>query len=124
MQAMVVDDSKAMRTILRRILEEIGYEDILEAGNGAEALDVLVGVPAPQLVLVDWNMPEMTGIDFVRAARADERFRDTAIVMITTETAVERIEDALAAGANDYVMKPFTKDVLVDRLQFLGIDVG
>lgn len=124
MRAMVVDDSKAMRTILRRLLGECGYDEILEAGNGREALDVLGGNECPELVLVDWNMPEMTGIEFVAAVRQNDAWDGMVLMMITTETAVEKIQEALEAGANEYVMKPFTKEVLLDKLAILDVSHG
>ncbi len=119
MRAMVVDDSKAMRTILRRLLTECGYDEILEAANGLEALDHLAAGGLPELALVDWNMPEMSGIEFVSAVRDNEAWSGVVLMMITTETAVERITEALSAGADEYVMKPFTKEVLLEKLAIL-----
>ncbi len=116
MRAMVVDDSKPMRTILKRLLSECGYAEILEVGTGREALDVM-HAGAPELVLVDWNMPEMSGIEFVSAVRANPEWNDVTLMMITTETAIDKVQEALAAGADEYVMKPFTKEVLFDKLE-------
>jgi two-component system chemotaxis response regulator CheY len=120
MRAMVVDDSKAMRTILKRLLHECGYTDVVEAGNGLEALDVLAAGALPELGLVDWNMPEMTGIELVAAVRANPAYAGMVLMMITTETAIERIQEALDAGADEYVMKPFTKEVLLEKLELLN----
>ena len=124
MRAMVVDDSKAMRTILRRLLAECGYDEILEASNGLEALEQLGTGGLPELALVDWNMPEMSGIEFVSAVRENEAWAGVVLMMITTETAVERITEALSAGADEYVMKPFTKEVLLEKLAILESSRG
>jgi two-component system chemotaxis response regulator CheY len=120
MLALVIDDSRAMRTILGRMLKNLGY-GVEEAGNGREALQRLHNGPRPDLALVDWNMPEMNGIEFVRAVRADSVYRDMRLVMVTTATDVERIRAALEAGADEYVMKPFTADALGEKLELIGI---
>jgi two-component system, chemotaxis family, chemotaxis protein CheY len=120
-KAMIVDDSRAMRMILRRTLTELGYETS-EAANGQEAIDLLAQQgPACPLMLVDWNMPVMSGLDLVKAVRADNRYAAIPLVMVTTETEIDHISQALAAGANEYVMKPFTKDVLEDKLRSMQL---
>ncbi len=119
MRAIVVDDSKAMRTILRRLLEGCGYDQIDEAANGEEGLKVLRQGGRPGLMLVDWNMPVMNGLEFITAVREVPIFNSTVIMMITTETAVERIEQAIAAGADEYLMKPFSREVLLEKLEML-----
>jgi two-component system chemotaxis response regulator CheY len=119
--AMVVDDSKAVRMILTRILREIGF-DACEAANGREALEIIAGRKDPlKLVLADWNMPEMNGLDLLRRVRQDPELSSVAVVMVTTETETEQMATALEAGANEYVMKPFTKEILVDKLRMAGI---
>ncbi|MEZ5352680.1 MAG: response regulator [Bryobacteraceae bacterium] len=121
--AMVVDDSRAIRTILSRTLGELGWS-VRQARNGREALEVLEqgDHPTPvSLILVDWNMPEMNGIDFVRNVRAQERYRQTRLMMVTTETQVEQMAAALEAGADEYVMKPFTPEVIEEKLRVLGL---
>lgn len=119
--AMVVDDSRAMRMILRKTLNELGY-GVAEAGSGTDALSLLDRQPAPpSLLLVDWNMPEMNGLEFVKKVRADPRYGSVAIIMVTTETEMEQMTEALDAGANEYVMKPFTKDVLEGKLRIAGL---
>jgi two-component system chemotaxis response regulator CheY len=122
--AMVVDDSRAIRTILSRALGELGWR-VLEAKNGQHALEVLAGSEsqpaAVSLILVDWNMPEMNGIDFVRRIRTEQRYASTRLMMVTTETQVEQMMAALEAGANEYVMKPFTKEVIEEKLRVLGL---
>ena len=120
MKALVVDDSKAMRSILRRILKDLGFE-VFEAANGQEGLERLAKAGAPDLALVDWNMPEMNGLEFVRAVRSDPAYNNLRLMMVTTETETERVAAALEAGANEYIMKPFPKDALIEKLAMLGI---
>jgi|SRR5262245_61481430 two-component system chemotaxis response regulator CheY len=121
MRALVIDDSRAMRAILRKILKEIGFE-VTEAGHGKEGLERLKQIEAPQLALVDWNMPEMNGLEFVRAVRADHAYDAMRVMMVTPESAVSAVTCALEAGANEYVMKPFTKNVILEKLALLGIE--
>jgi two-component system chemotaxis response regulator CheY len=118
---MVIDDSKATRMILGRMLQELGVE-VAHAANGREALDQLDGRPEPELFLVDWNMPEMTGIEFVRAVRRPPYSSAARIVMVTTETEGAQMVRALEAGADEYVMKPFTKETISSKLKLLGIE--
>ena len=120
MQALVVDDSKAMRTILKRIVTECGYNEVFDAGDGLEAFELVRAGLHPTLVLADCNMPEMNGIEFVAALRSLPGYSDVTVVMVTTETSLERVEMALEAGADEYVMKPFTKDVLLSKLALVG----
>jgi two-component system, chemotaxis family, chemotaxis protein CheY len=120
MRALVVDDSRAMRTILSKTLQEAGFADIAQAQHGREGFEYLTGHPDTQLALVDWNMPEMTGIQMVEAVRKDSALNGVKIMMVTTETEVAHMQMALDAGANEYVMKPFTKDVIVEKLRLLG----
>jgi len=120
-KAMVVDDSRAIRLILSRILLEVGYE-VRAAGNGKEALAVLEEEPcAFSLILVDWNMPEMNGLDFVRQVRSEPCFSAVTLMMVTTETEVDQMVKALEEGANEYVMKPFTKEIIAEKLRLLGM---
>lgn len=117
-QALVVDDSKAVRMIVSRQLVEMGYQ-VASAGDGAEALPLLH--ESISLVLVDWNMPRLNGLEFVKRLRADPRYASVKVVMVTTETEVEQMVKALEAGADEYVMKPFTKEILADKLRMLGL---
>jgi two-component system, chemotaxis family, chemotaxis protein CheY len=119
MRALIVDDSKAMRTILRKIVAECGFDEVVEAENGVEALVHLRKAGAPDLVLVDWNMPEMTGIEFVTRVRKDDAFDASMLMMVTTETEPARITEALVAGADEYVMKPFTADALREKIELM-----
>jgi len=118
--ALVVDDSRAMRMILARTLGEYGFE-VRQAGNGREALaEVEREGPPVGLILVDWNMPEMSGLEFVQELRARPAFSQVPVVMVTTETEIEQMVRALAAGANEYVMKPFTREAIEDKLRLVG----
>ena len=107
--------------ILGRTLNRFGYE-VCSAANGREALD-MIGVQNLDLsvILVDWNMPEMNGLDFVKAIRADPKYNAVPLMMVTTETEIEQMYLALEAGANEYVMKPFTDEVIADKLRLLGV---
>jgi two-component system chemotaxis response regulator CheY len=119
-QALVVDDSRTIRTILGKKLRQLGFK-VSEAENGKIALDVLHASPPIALALVDWNMPVMNGLEFVVSVRADSTFDNMTIVMVTTETETSQMLKALDAGANDYIMKPFTDEIIVERLMLLGI---
>lgn len=120
MNALIVDDSRAMRRILRQIVTGLGFE-VAEAENGLDALRQLETLTDVELSLVDWNMPEMNGLEFVKAVRADSRFRSMKLVMVTTETEPARMVQALLAGADEFVMKPFTPDILLDKLKLIGV---
>jgi two-component system chemotaxis response regulator CheY len=122
MRALVVDDSRAIRTILGRMLRELGFE-VFEAGGGRAALEVLAAHGAVEVALVDWNMPEMDGIQLVRALRADPRLASMRIMMVTTETEIEKVILALDSGANEYLMKPFTTEAVAEKLALLGLGV-
>jgi len=123
MKAMVIDDSRAIRSILGRMLKEIGFETV-EAPNGKAALESLAGQSLPALAVVDWNMPEMNGYEFVCAVRANPAYNAMRVMMVTTEADIEHVSKALEAGANEYLMKPFTKEAVADKLALLGIGVG
>lgn len=118
MLALVVDDSRTVRLIIRNILNEMGI-DAVEASDGMEALQRLAEFPEVGLALVDWNMPVMDGLEFVVAVRAQRALDGLRIVMVTTETECEQMLRAMAAGADEYVMKPFTKEALVAKLSLL-----
>jgi two-component system chemotaxis response regulator CheY len=122
MQALVIDDSRAMRLILSRMLRELGL-DVTEAADGLEALGLIEAGLSPALMLIDWNMPRMTGLEFVVAVRQPPFGSTARLVMVTTETEVVQVVRALEAGADEYVMKPFTKDSIFGKLQLLGLDL-
>jgi len=120
-KALVVDDSKAIRTMLARILVRHGFE-VSQAGDGAEALVVLEQHNADfDLLCVDYNMPVMNGLELLGEMREQPRFDDIPIMMVTTETQLDFITSALALGANEYVMKPFTEVMVMEKLQTLGL---
>ena len=110
-----------MRMILERTLKEIGFE-VIGAGDGQLALDQLNQGAQVDLMLVDWNMPVMNGYDLVCAVRANVLLSSIRIMMVTTETSMGSMEQALAAGANEYLMKPFTREVLQEKLALLGLN--
>ena len=120
MRALIVDDSKSMRMILGKTLREIGFSTT-EAGDGREALARLHGGEPVGLMLVDWNMPVMNGYELVCEVRQNILLDDIRIMMVTTETSLTNIALALAAGANEYLMKPFTKELLIEKLALLGL---
>lgn len=123
MRAMIVDDSRATRAILGRILQEIGFE-VVQAAEGREALAMLATEPDVDLALVDWNMPVMDGLEFVRAVRSDRVHDGMRLIMVTTESDVDRMVSALQAGADEYAMKPFTAAVIREKLELLGVTVA
>lgn len=120
-KALIVDDSRAVRMILAKILRDIGFE-VIEAANGKQALDMIeTEKMAVSLVLADWNMPEVNGLDLLKRLRQNPALSSLVVIMVTTETELDQITAALEAGANEYVMKPFTKDILMEKLQLVGI---
>jgi two-component system chemotaxis response regulator CheY len=120
-KALVADDSRAVRMILTKTLKELGYE-VCEAANGKQALEVMEAEKATvNLVLADWNMPELNGLELLKRLRQDPELSSLVVIMVTTETELDQMATALEAGANEYVMKPFTKDILVEKLQLVGI---
>lgn len=120
MKALVIDDSRATRTIISNMLKEIGFQ-VFEAGHGREALDFLKRTGPTDVMLVDWNMPEMNGYDFVCAVRATPAYQRVPLMMVTSETEVSQMAKALQAGADEYIMKPFTKEEMVLKLGLIGI---
>ena len=116
-----VDDSSTMRRIIKNTLTKLGFTNVLEAGNGVEGLDVLAKNEV-DLIITDWNMPEMDGLTFVKTLRAKEEYKETPILMVTTEAAKEDILTALRSGVNNYVVKPFTPDTLQEKVnKLLGL---
>lgn len=119
MRALVVDDSSTMRKILRSILTGAGFE-VTEADCGAVALESLKDKPA-DLALFDWNMPEMSGIELLGKVRSDSACQGMKIMMVTTESEQSELERALHEGADEYVMKPFSRDSILEKLQIIGL---
>jgi two-component system chemotaxis response regulator CheY len=120
MLALVVDDSRAMRSILTRLMSGLGFE-VAQAGDGAQALAVIDAGARPDVVLVDWNMPVMNGLEFIKNVRGRQDLRDVSLMMVTTESEQSQIVRALAAGAHEYVIKPFTDEVIAEKLALLGL---
>jgi two-component system chemotaxis response regulator CheY len=120
MRALIVDDSKSIRMILGKTLREISFE-VTEAADGQQALDRLNSGEQVDLMLVDWNMPVMNGYELVCAVRANALLSNIRIMMVTTESSMNNVQDALKAGANEYLMKPFTKELLVEKLALMGL---
>lgn len=123
MQALVIDDSRVMRKLLGRLLEQFGFA-VSEAGDGAQGLERLGAGPLPQLALVDWNMPNMNGVDMIRAVRARRDYDALRILMVSSETSAGQVAEALQAGADEYLMKPFTAEGLHAKLDMLGLTTG
>jgi len=117
-KVLIVDDSKAIREIEKKYLEEIGFE-VLEAGNGKEALKVLEENPDIKLILLDWHMPVMNGYEFLLKLRANPTWSDIKVMIVTTENQQKSIIDAIMAGANEYLMKPFDKEMLKVKIKYL-----
>jgi two-component system chemotaxis response regulator CheY len=117
---MIIDDSRAIRMILSGMLGDLGCE-VETAVNGKEGLEKVKQRADWSVFLVDWNMPEMTGLEFVQEVRKDPRFTGTPLMMVTTETEMSQVVLALDAGANEYVMKPFTKEMIEEKLRMLGV---
>jgi len=113
-----VDDSSTMRRIIKNTLLKLGFDNVLEAGNGVEALDV-ISQNQVDMIITDWNMPEMDGLTFVKTLRAKDEYKELPILMITTEAAKEDILTALKSGVNNYVVKPFTPDILKEKVFML-----
>jgi len=119
MQALIVDDSTTMRLVLKAHLQKLGFA-VTEAINGRDALVKLHAMGKADVVLVDWNMPEMDGLDFVKAVRAEIGYAALPLMMVTTNSEREHVERALEAGANEYIMKPFTGAMIREKLEMLG----
>lgn len=115
MKFLVVDDSATMRRIVINSLQRIGYTDVVEAGDGKEALERFD--PSVGFVITDWNMPNLSGLDFARALRASEHGRHTPVLMVTTRSVREDIMAAIETGVNNYIVKPFTPQVLREKIE-------
>lgn len=120
MRALVVDDSRVVRMILGKTLMELGFE-VAESEDGQKAIERLYRGESFDLMLVDWNMPNMNGYEMICAVRTNVLLSDVKIMMVTTETSMEHVRMALEAGANEYLMKPFTQELLLKKLQLMGI---
>lgn len=122
MKILVVDDSTTMRRIITNILKSNGHDDIVEAGDGVEGLNQLKTHPDVKMVLTDWNMPNMNGLDFLTKIRETTPNTVLPVIMVTTEAEKANVVAAIKAGANNYIVKPFTPDIVKTKLEpFLKI---
>lgn len=113
---LVVDDMSTMRRIIKTILNQLGYSNIDEAENGKQALAKLKKERF-DFVITDWNMPEMDGLELVKAIRADEELKTLPVLMVTAEAKKENVMEALKAGVNNYIVKPFTPEILKEKME-------
>ncbi len=118
MKAMVVDDSKSIREIEKRYLAKMGFS-VLEAKNGEEALKVLEENPDIKIILLDWHMPVMNGYEFLKKMRENKAWDHIKVMMVTTENQEKSVIDAIMAGANEYLMKPFDQEMLENKIRWL-----
>lgn len=121
MKVLLVDDSRTARILLARVFQELGNWEILEAENGQDALDKYQSDDAIELVCIDWNMPMMNGLEYLKAIKKLDNYSDTWTMMVTTETEMDNVKRAMVSGANEYVMKPFTKDIILNKLEIMGL---
>ena len=119
-RVLIVDDSRTIRMVIRQMLESHGVA-VDEVENGVRAIDFCRSQGPPDAILLDVNMPEMDGLTCLRAIRQDPALQACPIVMCTTQVDMDHIAEAVAAGANEYVMKPFTEDILFDKLRQIGL---
>lgn len=117
LKLLVVDDSSTMRRIIKNTLQRLGFNDVLEAEHGVEAWQIMERTPDINVLITDWNMPEMNGLDLVRKVRAEKRYDGMPIIMVTTEGGKAEVITALKAGVNNYIVKPFTPQVLKEKLE-------
>ena len=123
MRALVIDDSPPARRHVGAMLAELGFE-VYDAEEGGEGFQRLLALGMVELVILDWNMPGMDGLAFLKQLRRDARYNDVLVVMATSNSDLTSVRIALDAGANEYMMKPFATDDLRDKLQILGFDFG
>ncbi len=116
---LIVDDSRVVRLVARKILEELNFETI-EAEDGAQAMEACK-TRMPDAILLDWNMPVMNGIEFLRELRAHENGGLPIVVFCTTENDLSHIREAMSAGANEYIMKPFDSDIIQSKFAQIGL---
>ena len=115
LKILTVDDSMTMRRILTNTLKRAGYSEVMEATDGKDALAKIM-VEVPDLVITDWNMPQMDGLEFVTTLRASDKYKDLPILMVSTRSVKEDIVEAMQAGVNNYIVKPFTVELLQSKI--------
>lgn len=116
MKILIVDDFATMRRILKNILKQIGFTNIIEADDGATAVEELKKTKV-DLIISDWNMPKMTGIELLKHVRAEEEYKNLPFLMVTAEAQKQNVIDAVQAGVSNYVVKPFTAEAISEKLQ-------
>jgi two-component system chemotaxis response regulator CheY len=124
MRILIVDDFSTMRRIVKNLLKELGFSNFAEAEDGVLAWNALEASGGFDFIVSDWNMPNMTGIDFLRKVRADARFKDTPFLLITAESKRSQILEAAEAGVNGYIVKPFTATTLNEKIQKIFERIG
>lgn len=121
MKILIVDDFATMRKIVRNVLKKIGFKNMIEADNGKAALKALKKEEI-DLVLCDWNMPEMPGIDLLKTLKSDDELKDIPFIMITAEAQKDNIIEAVKAGVSSYIVKPFTAEIINEKLNVIFKD--
>lgn len=116
MKILIVDDFATMRKVIRNLLRQIGYQNVIEAEDGVDALKELRSQRI-EFIISDWNMPNMSGIELLRAVRADSELRDLPFLMVTAESLKENVVEAVKAGVSNYIVKPFTAEVLSEKIK-------
>jgi two-component system chemotaxis response regulator CheY len=116
MKILIVDDFSTMRHIIRNILQQLGYCNVTEAEDGATAMDVLQ-TQAIDFVISDWNMPGMSGLELLKAIRADDKLRHLPVLLVTAEALKENVVEAVKAGVNGYIVKPFMAETLREKIE-------
>lgn len=116
MKVLVVDDFATMRRIVKNVLKQIGFTEIVEADDGSTALEVLQQTKI-DLIVSDWNMPKVTGLDLLKTVRSDESLKATPFLMVTAEAQKDNVVQAVQAGVSNYVVKPFTPEALKEKLE-------
>jgi two-component system chemotaxis response regulator CheY len=118
MNVLVVDDFLTMRRILKNILKQVGFKTMEEAEDGAQALEMIKNADPPfDLIIADWNMPKMTGIELLKAIRADAELKHLPVIMVTAEAQKSRVLEAVQAGVSNYIVKPFTAETVKAKLE-------
>lgn len=120
MRVLIVDDSRAMRMVLKQMLSKLGHVDVDEAEHGAAALERIAEAP-PELALVDWNMPVMGGEELITTLRSSRDYDRVKVLVVTSESSPRIVYDALKAGADEYAMKPITVEAIGDKLALMGL---
>ena len=124
MKILVVDDLPTMRRIVKTLFRQNGFSDFMEAEDGAQAYEMLKKNPQIEFIVSDWNMPNMTGIEFLKAVRADPKFKHLPFLMVTAEAEKENIIEAVKSGVSNYVVKPFTGQTLAEKLAKIFQNLG